>query len=98
MLRPVLLRSSTEYGNSTYGYTFDNNHCLPNFSHSARVPSPKHCSLLHMCPTPSQELPRLVPGEDGPMMKLLHQQHVGAIPQFPKPDAGILQSFQRLSG
>ena len=77
---------------------FDNNHFLPNFSHSARVPSPKHCSLLQMCPTPSQELPRLVPGEDGPMMKLLHQQHVGTIPPFPKPGAGILQSFQRLSG
>ena len=77
---------------------FDNNHFLPNFSRSTHVLSPKHCSLLHMCPTPSQQLPRLVPGEDGPMMKLLHQQCVGAIPPFPKPGAGILQSFHRLSG
>ena len=41
---------------------FDNNHFLPNFSRSTHVLSPKHCSLLHMCPTPSQQLPRLVPG------------------------------------
>lgn len=77
---------------------FDNNHFLPNFSHGTLVPSPNHCSLLPICPTSSQELSRLVPGEDGPMMKLLHQQCVGIIPPFPKPGAGILQSFQRLLG
>ena len=72
---------------------FDNNHFLPNFSHSTLVLSPNHCSLLPICPTPSQELSRLVPGEDGPMMKLLHQQCVDTIPPFPIPGAGILKSF-----